>query len=88
MYKATEPLICRATESFLKLSGLWGYKVSKEKAQLCLPQVTYLSVFLKGQTPQSPSFFRPFENTGRGSGPNSGSMLNTSLLPSLGYTIY
>jgi hypothetical protein len=35
--RATEPLICRVTESFLKLSGLWGYKVSKEKAQLCLP---------------------------------------------------
>jgi hypothetical protein len=27
-----------------------GYKVSKEKAQLCLPQVTYLGVVLKGQT--------------------------------------
>jgi hypothetical protein len=38
------------TESFLKLSGLQGYKVPKEKAQLCLPQVTYLGVFLKGQT--------------------------------------
>jgi hypothetical protein len=46
----TEPLFCRATESFLKLSGFQGYKVSKEKAQLCLPQVTYLGVFLKGQT--------------------------------------
>jgi hypothetical protein len=38
------------TESFLKLPGLPGYKVSKEKAQLCLPQVTYLGVVLKGQT--------------------------------------
>jgi hypothetical protein len=28
----------------------WGYKISKEKAQLCLPQVTYLGVVLKGQT--------------------------------------
>jgi hypothetical protein len=34
-----------------KLSGLWGYKVSKEKAQLYLPQVTYLGVVLKGQAP-------------------------------------
>jgi hypothetical protein len=59
--RATEPLIFRVTESFLKLSGLWGYKVSKEKAQLCLPQVTYLSVFLKGQTPQSSSFLSPFK---------------------------
>jgi hypothetical protein len=48
--RATEPLICRVTESFLKLPGLPGYKVSKEKAQLCLPQVTYLGVVLKGQT--------------------------------------
>jgi hypothetical protein len=48
---ATEPLICRATESFLKLSGLWGYKVFKEKFQLCLPQVIYLGVVLKGQAP-------------------------------------
>jgi hypothetical protein len=32
-----------------KLSGLWGYRVSKEKAQLCLPQVTY-GVVLKGET--------------------------------------
>jgi hypothetical protein len=43
--------ICRATKSFLKLSGLQGYKVSKKKAQLCLPQVTYLGVVLKGQAP-------------------------------------
>jgi hypothetical protein len=35
--RATEPLVWRVTESFLKLSGLQGYKVSKEKAQLCLP---------------------------------------------------
>jgi hypothetical protein len=48
--RATEPLICRATESFLKLSGLRGYKVSKEKAQLCFLQVTNLGVVLKGQT--------------------------------------
>jgi hypothetical protein len=44
------PLICRATESFLTLSGLREYKVSKEKAQLCLPQVTYLGMVFKGQT--------------------------------------
>jgi hypothetical protein len=49
-YRATEPLICRVTESFLKFSGLQGYKDSKEKAQLCLPQITYLGVVLKGQT--------------------------------------
>jgi hypothetical protein len=50
------------TESFFKkLSSLWEYKVSKEKAQLFLPQVTYLGVVLKGQTPQSPSSLSPFE---------------------------
>jgi hypothetical protein len=48
--RATEPLICRATESFLKCSDLREYKVSKKKIQLCLPQVTYLGVILKGQT--------------------------------------
>jgi hypothetical protein len=55
------PFICRATESFSKLSGLWGYKISKKKAQLCLHQVTYLGLVLKEQTSQSPSFLSPFE---------------------------
>jgi hypothetical protein len=45
--RATEPLIYRATESLLNFLGI---KFSKEKAQLCLPQVTYLGVVLKGQT--------------------------------------
>jgi putative effector of murein hydrolase LrgA (UPF0299 family) len=35
---------------FKNFLASWGYKVSKEKAQLCLPQVTYLDVVLKGQT--------------------------------------
>jgi hypothetical protein len=48
--RATEPLICRLTGSFLNFLASEGHKVSKEKAQLCLPQVTYLSVVLKGQT--------------------------------------
>jgi hypothetical protein len=47
---ATEPLISRATESLLNFLDSQEYKVSKEEAQLCLPQVTYLCVFLKGQT--------------------------------------
>jgi hypothetical protein len=37
------------TESLLNFLASQGYKVSKEKAQLCLPQVTYLGVVLKGQ---------------------------------------
>jgi hypothetical protein len=48
--RATEPLISRASESLLNFLASWGYKVSKEKAQLCLPQVTYLGMILKGQT--------------------------------------
>jgi hypothetical protein len=43
----TEPLICRWLLNFLASRG---YKVSKEKAQLCLPQVTCLGMILKGQT--------------------------------------
>jgi hypothetical protein len=42
--KATELLISRVTESFLASQG---HKVSKEKAQLCLLQVTYLTMVLK-----------------------------------------
>jgi hypothetical protein len=38
------------TESLLNFLASQGYKVSKEKAQLCLPQVTYLDMILKGQT--------------------------------------
>jgi hypothetical protein len=49
-YFCTEPLISRVTESLLNFLASWGYKVSKEKAQLCLPQVTYLGMILKGQT--------------------------------------
>jgi hypothetical protein len=37
------------TESLLNCLASQGYKVSKKKAQLCLPQVTYLGVVLKGQ---------------------------------------
>jgi hypothetical protein len=48
--RATEPLISRATASLLNFLASWGYKVSKEKAQLFLPQVTYLGMVLKGQT--------------------------------------
>jgi hypothetical protein len=48
--RATEPLISRMTESLLNFLASWGYKVSKENAQLCLPQVTYLDVVLKVQT--------------------------------------
>jgi hypothetical protein len=35
--------------SFKNFLAPWGYKISKEKAQLSLPQVTYLAVVLKGQ---------------------------------------
>jgi hypothetical protein len=48
--RATEPLISMATESLLNFLASRGYKVSREKAQLCLPQVTYLGMILKGQT--------------------------------------
>jgi hypothetical protein len=38
------------TESLLNFLASWGYKISKkEKAQLCLLQVTYLGAVLKGQ---------------------------------------
>jgi putative effector of murein hydrolase LrgA (UPF0299 family) len=48
--RATEPLICRATVSLLNSLASQGYRVSlKKKAQLCLLQVTYLGVVLKGQ---------------------------------------
>jgi hypothetical protein len=48
--RATEPRIYRVTESLLNFLASQGYKVSKEKAQLCLPQVTYLCVVLKEKT--------------------------------------
>jgi hypothetical protein len=50
LYGATEPLIPRASKSLLNFLASPGYKVSKEKAQLCLPQVTYLGMVLKGRT--------------------------------------
>jgi hypothetical protein len=48
-------LLCRATDpsspgQLLNFLTSQGYKASKEKAQLCLPQVTYLGIILKGQT--------------------------------------
>jgi hypothetical protein len=46
---ATGPLICRVTESLLNFLASRGYQVSKEKAQLCLPQIAYLGVVLKRQ---------------------------------------
>jgi hypothetical protein len=48
--RATEPLISGVTESLLNFLGSQGYKISKEKAQLCLSQVSYLGMVLKGQT--------------------------------------
>jgi hypothetical protein len=48
--RVTEPLIFRTTESLLNFLASQRYKVFKEKAQLCLPQVTYIGVVLKGQT--------------------------------------
>jgi hypothetical protein len=38
------------TESLLNFLASRGYQVSKEKAQLCLPQIAYLGVVLKRQT--------------------------------------
>jgi hypothetical protein len=48
--EATEPLISWVTVSLLNFLASQGCKVSKEKAQLCLPQVTYLGMILKGLT--------------------------------------
>jgi hypothetical protein len=48
-------LLCRAADpsfpgQLLNFLASQGYKAFKEKAQLCLPQVTYLGIILKGQT--------------------------------------
>jgi hypothetical protein len=37
-------------ESLLNFLASQGYNVSKKKAQLCLPQLTFLGMILKGQT--------------------------------------
>jgi hypothetical protein len=47
---SSEPLVSRATEFLLNFLVSQDYKVSREKAQLCLPQVTYLSMILEGET--------------------------------------
>jgi hypothetical protein len=47
--ESTEPLVSRATESPLNFLASQGFKVSREKAQLCLPQFTYLGMILEGQ---------------------------------------
>jgi hypothetical protein len=58
--ESTEPLVSRATESHLNLLASQGYKVVREKAQLCLPQVTYLGMFLEGKTNSlSPEWIKP-----------------------------
>jgi hypothetical protein len=43
----TEPVISRATESLLNFLADRGYKISKEKAQLCQSRVTYLGLVLE-----------------------------------------
>jgi hypothetical protein len=47
---STEPLVSRATEPLLNFLASRGYKVSREKAQLNLPRVTYLGMIPEGQT--------------------------------------
>jgi hypothetical protein len=42
-----EPVISRATESLLNFLADRGYKISKEKAQLCQSRVTYLGLVLE-----------------------------------------
>jgi hypothetical protein len=49
LYGTRKPLISRANESLLNFLASRGYKVSKEKVQLCLPKVTYIGMILKGQ---------------------------------------
>jgi hypothetical protein len=44
LYRATEPIICRVTESLLNFLACQGYKASKEKAHVFLPQVTYVGM--------------------------------------------
>jgi hypothetical protein len=48
--RSTEPLVSRANESLLNFLASPGYKVLREKAQLCLPWVTYRGMTLEGQT--------------------------------------
>jgi hypothetical protein len=43
----TEPVISQATESLLNFPAYRGYKISKEKAQLCQSRVTYLGLVLE-----------------------------------------
>jgi hypothetical protein len=43
----SEPVISRATESLLNFLADRGYKISKEKAQLCQSRVTYLGLVLE-----------------------------------------
>jgi hypothetical protein len=42
-----EPVISKATESLLNFLTDIGYKISKEKAQLCQSRVTYLGLVLE-----------------------------------------
>jgi hypothetical protein len=42
-----QPVISRATESLLNFLADRGYKISKEKAQLCQSRVTYLGLVLE-----------------------------------------
>jgi hypothetical protein len=45
--RPNEPVISGATESLLNFLADRGYKVSKEKAQLCQSRVTYLGLVLE-----------------------------------------
>jgi hypothetical protein len=42
-----EPVILQVTESLLNFLADRGYKISKEKAQLCQSKVTYLGLVLE-----------------------------------------
>jgi hypothetical protein len=46
----TEPTISRVTESLLNFLTSRGYKVSREKAQLCSFKVKYLGLVITNQT--------------------------------------
>jgi hypothetical protein len=43
----SEPVISQATESLLNIFADRGYKISKEKAQLCQSRVTYFGLILE-----------------------------------------
>jgi hypothetical protein len=45
--RPTEPVISWVTEFLLNFLTDRGYKISKEKARLCQPRVTYLGLVLK-----------------------------------------